>query len=193
MPNIYVVLYSAILCENLPANDIIQNPVQSSLIVKRDRRPCAHSTIMAESSSSSVRRIVINGPSFRSRLMWWVTKLIVPHILKSAPIPAKGPQVWALPPPCLRKQIAVGTVEITDWHEEKSGWHIPVLRSRSASSQNPAPRVVFYFHGGGYHRPLTPTHWGWIAWMSEKLDAEFYVVPYPLAPTNTAFEVMWDP
>src|SRR5580692_2118339 len=124
---------------------------------------------MAESSSSSVRRIVINGPSLRSRLMWWVTKLIVPQILGSAPTPVKGPQVWDLPPPPLRKRIAVGTIEITDWHEEKSGWHIPVLRSRSAApSQNsaPAPRVVLYFHGGGFHRSVTTTHWEWIAWMS---------------------------
>ena len=161
---------------------------------------------MAE-ESSSVRRVVINGPSFRASLIWWVVKLILPLTMGpmgSPPIPPKGPQVWDLPPKRLRKQIAAGTVEITDWHEEMSGWHIPILRGSSSSSEsssssspssassNPAPRVVFYFHGGSFSHPLTQVHWEWIAWMSSKLDAEIYVVPYPLAPTNTAFEVRWD-
>jgi hypothetical protein len=144
---------------------------------------------MAEVYGSSVRHVVINGPSFRARLMWWVVKLILPLLMRPPPIPPKGPQVWDLPPSRLRKQIAAGAVAITDWHEETSGWHIPILRARSPSFRNPAPRVVFYFHGGSFTWSPSPNHWEWMAWMSDKLDAEFYVVPYPLAPTNTALEV----
>lgn len=33
-------------------------------------------------------------------------------------------------------------------------------------------------------------HWGFIGYLARELEAEIVVVPYPLAPTNNAMEVM---
>lgn len=33
-------------------------------------------------------------------------------------------------------------------------------------------------------------HWGWAGYLARELDAEVILVPYPLAPTNNAFEVL---
>lgn len=33
-------------------------------------------------------------------------------------------------------------------------------------------------------------HWGYLGYLAQELNAEVVVVPYPLAPTNTALEVM---
>jgi hypothetical protein len=33
-------------------------------------------------------------------------------------------------------------------------------------------------------------HWGFVGYLARELEAEVVVVPYPLAPTNNAMEVM---
>lgn len=35
-----------------------------------------------------------------------------------------------------------------------------------------------------------PWHWSFAGYIADKLDAEVIVVPYPLAPTNTAQEMV---
>lgn len=144
-----------------------------------------------------MRRIVLPGPpSFSSRVFWWIVKLLLPLIVHPPTVPAKGPQIWELPPSRLRKQITAGAVHISEWKEESSGWTIPFLRALTPSSssasplfETPARRAMLYFHGGSFRAGITGSHWQWLAWLSEKLDADVYPVPYPLAPTNTGLEV----
>ena len=50
-------------------------------------------------------------------------------------------------------------------------------------------RAILYLHGGGFMIAPSPAHWTWIRYLAEELDAVVYVVPYPLAPTNTIQEV----
>lgn len=159
-------------------------------------------------STSSVRRILIPGPpSLSSRFFWWLVKLLLPLLIGPPPVPPKGPQqIWdshsELPtslPRTLKKAIARGEVDVSAWREESSGWVIPVLREnktrtgdsvRGRESARPK-RAALYFHGGAYTRGLAGVHWTWVHWLAGELDAEFYVVPYPLAPTNIGLEVSW--
>lgn len=152
---------------------------------------------MAE-QPSAMRRIVLPGPpSFSSRVFWWIVKLLLPLIVSTPTMPSKGPQIWELPPARLRKQVTAGTLQIREWKEESTGWVIPILRAHASISppspspvfETPARRAVLYFHGGSFRAGITGSHWQWLAWLSEKLDADVYTVPYPLAPTNTGLEV----
>lgn len=139
---------------------------------------------------STMRRVIIPGPpSLSARLFWWALKLLLPIIAGGAPPPPpKGPQVWDLPPARLKGAIKAGTVELGEWKEETSGWVIPTLKSKTSEGR-PKRRAALYFHGGGFTRGLSGSHWTWVQWLAENLDAEFYLVPYPLAPTNTGLEV----
>ncbi|KAF8317623.1 alpha/beta-hydrolase [Clavulina sp. PMI_390] len=138
-----------------------------------------------------MKRVVIHGPrSWSSLAVWWFVKLFLPLIVKKPAAPApKGPQIWELPPPRLKRSIDSGAVLLSEWKEETTGWTIPVLRAKPRESE-PAKRALLYFHGGSFHLGITGSHWTWLAWLSEKLDADVYAVPYPLAPLNTAMEVI---
>lgn len=48
-----------------------------------------------------------------------------------------------------------------------------------------APRPVLYLHGGGYVRPITPQHWGFLNWLVRTTGCEVTVPLYPLAPEST--------
>lgn len=157
---------------------------------------------------SSLRRIPIPGPpTLSSRLLWWAVKLLLPLLVRPPPVPPKGPQILVLPPPKLKGAIEAGEVEVSEWKEEGSGWVIPRLRVRGKSTRGGestregggrrgagarrTKRAALYFHGGAYTRGLAGVHWTWAQWLAGELGAEFYVVPYPLAPTNTGLEVCY--
>ena len=53
-----------------------------------------------------------------------------------------------------------------------------------------APRPVLYLHGGGYVRPITPQHWGFLAWLVRTTGCEVTVPLYPLAPESTCTDTL---
>ena len=53
-----------------------------------------------------------------------------------------------------------------------------------------APRPVFYLHGGGYVRPITAQHWGFLAWLVRTTGCEVTVPLYPLAPESTCTDTL---
>lgn len=53
-----------------------------------------------------------------------------------------------------------------------------------------APRPVLYLHGGGYVRPITPQHWGFLNWLVRTSGCEVTVPLYPLAPESTCTDTL---
>ena len=53
-----------------------------------------------------------------------------------------------------------------------------------------APRPVLYLHGGGYARPITQQHWGFLAWLVRTTGCEVTVPLYPLAPESTCTDTL---
>ena len=53
-----------------------------------------------------------------------------------------------------------------------------------------APRPVLYLHGGGYVRPITPQHWGFLNWLVRTTGCEVTVPLYPLAPESTCTDTL---
>jgi len=47
-----------------------------------------------------------------------------------------------------------------------------------------------YLHGSAHQFSILPIHWGFVGYLARELDAEVVVVPYPLAPTNIATEII---
>ena len=52
------------------------------------------------------------------------------------------------------------------------------------------PRPVLYLHGGGYVRPITPQHWGFLRWLARTTGSEVTVPLYPLAPESTCVDTL---
>lgn len=97
------------------------------------------------------------------------------------PPPRTGPQEWKLP-----AQSLIGDCKASYW--ESHGWKNVVLTSPSVNTK----RVMMWLHGGAFIYPVGDVHWKTCAVLAKDLDAEVVLVPYPLAPANTASTVRHD-
>ena len=65
----------------------------------------------------------------------------------------------------------------------------PVFTLAPARPVQP-PRPVLYLHGGGYVRPITRHHWGFLEWLVRTTGCEVTVPLYPLAPESTCLDTL---
>lgn len=65
----------------------------------------------------------------------------------------------------------------------------PVFTLAPARPAQP-PRPVLYLHGGGYVRPITRHHWGFLEWLVRTTGCEVTVPLYPLAPESTCLDTL---
>lgn len=121
--------------------------------------------------------------SWSSIVYWWSFRLLnswAGRVLLKAPISNEksGPQQWNLP----SKELT-GTCKTEYWKSQ--GWNNVVI----APASDKTTRVILYLHGGSFIFALNDIHWKTTSALATELDAEVIVVPYPLGPANTVYDV----
>ncbi|KAF8324003.1 alpha/beta-hydrolase [Clavulina sp. PMI_390] len=118
---------------------------------------------------------------------WWLFRALAPAFIPG-PVHQRGPQIFNDP------KLPVGYT-FERWSFEDWGLVTILPPQRKNSPDNVGAdldpiRSMIYFHGGAFNYPVNAGHWKLCARFAAELGAEVTLVPTPLAPDNTADEVV---